>query len=211
MGERFGLYLVLTEPVAGYERCAEAAVAEGVRYVQLRMKHAPDVLAVARRLAAITRGTATRFIVNDDVGVAIACDADGVHLGQTDARISDARRRWRDPGKVFGLSTHDETQARDAEALFPSYIGIGPVFPTPTKKPPDPVLGLERAASIARASPLTSVAIGGIDATNLPWVLAVGFANFAVVRAVCSRPDPQTAISELQATWHKLARHDEQP
>jgi thiamine-phosphate pyrophosphorylase len=208
MVERFGLYLVLTEPVAGYEKCAEAAVAEGVRYVQLRMKSAPDVLAVARRLTAITRGTATRFIVNDDVGVAIACNADGVHLGQTDTSISDARRRWCTPGKVFGLSTHDETQARDAEAVFPSYIGIGPVFPTPTKQPPDPALGPERAACIARASPLTSVAIGGIDATNLPWVLAVGFTNFAVVRAVCSRRDPQTAISELQATWRKLARQD---
>ncbi|PKN49835.1 MAG: thiamine phosphate synthase [Deltaproteobacteria bacterium HGW-Deltaproteobacteria-20] len=208
MGERFGLYLVLSNPVAGYEKCAEAAVAEGVRYLQLRMKGAAqqEVLAVARRLRTMTLGTATRFIVNDEVGVAIACDADGVHLGQTDASISDARRRWRTPGKVFGLSTHDETQARAAEAVHPSYIGIGPVFPTPTKQPPDPALGPERAANIARVSPLTTVAIGGIDTSNLPWVLAVGFTNFAVVRAVCGRSDPRTAISELQATWRKVAR-----
>ncbi|MHB9005119.1 MAG: thiamine phosphate synthase [Coriobacteriia bacterium] len=208
MGERFGLYLVLTDPVAGYEKCTEAAVAEGVRYVQLRMKGEAqqEVLAVARRLRTITLGTATRLIVNDDVGVAIACDADGVHLGQTDMSVSVARRRWRAAGKTFGLSTHDETQARAAEALFPSYIGIGPVFPTPTKQPPDSALGPERAANIARASPLTTVAIGGIDATNLPWVLAVGFTNFAVVRAVCGRSDPRTAISELQATWRKVAR-----
>jgi len=207
MHERFGLYLVLTAPLAGYEQCTEAAVAEGIRYVQLRMKGAPreDVLATARRLRAITRGTATRFIVNDLVDVAIACDADGVHLGQTDTSVIAARQRWTAPGKIFGLSTHNEQQARSAEAIRPDYIGIGPLFPTPTKHPPDPVLGLPRAATVARASSLTTVAIGGIDATNLPQVLASGFTNFAVVRAVGAGPDPRLAIAELQAVWRKLA------
>jgi len=206
MGERFGLNLVLSDPVAGYEKCTEAAIAEGVRYVQLRMKGAAqqEVLAVARRLRAMTLGTATRFIVNDDVGVAIACDADGVHLGQTDVSVGEARRRWRAAGKTFGLSTHSEEQALSAEALSPDYIGIGPIFPTPTKHPPDPALGPERAAMIARESSLTTVAIGGIGATNLPWVLAAGFTNFAVVRAVGSRADPRRAISELQGVWRKL-------
>jgi len=207
MRDRFGLYLVLTAPVAGYAQCTEAAVADGVRYVQLRMKDAPreDVLATARRLRAITHGTATRFIVNDFVDVAIACDADGVHLGQTDMSVRDARRRWASADKIFGLSTHDEQQARSADAIRPDYIGIGPLFPTPTKNPPDPVLGLDRAAAIGRASSLTTVAIGGIDATNLPLVLASGFTNFAVVRAVCACPEPRLAIAELQAVWRKLA------
>jgi thiamine-phosphate pyrophosphorylase len=159
-----------------------------------------DVLAVARRMRSITRGTATRFIVNDDVQVAMACDADGVHLGQTDMSLEEARRRWT-VGKIFGLSTHDEDQARKASSVRPSYIGIGPVFPTPTKQPPDPALGPERAAAVALACPLPSVAIGGIDATNLSRILALGFVNFAVVRAVCAEPDPRAAISELQAIW----------
>jgi thiamine-phosphate pyrophosphorylase len=205
MRERFGLYLVLTDPIAGYEACTRAAVAEGVRYVQLRMKGAApsEVLGVARRLRDLTHGTDTRLVVNDDVGVAIACDADGVHLGQADMSVVEARDRWGTPGKLYGLSTHDEAQARAAEALEPSYIGIGPVFPTPTKRPPDPVLGPERAAAIARASRLTAVAIGGIDEVNLPRVLALGLVNFAVVRAVCASKEPRGAIAVLQRIFRE--------
>lgn len=207
MGERFGLYLVLSDPVAGYEECTRAAVAAGVRYVQLRMKGCAqrDVLAIARRMRDITHGTATRFIVNDDVHVAMACDADGVHLGQADMSLEEARRRWT-RGKIFGLSTHNEDQAREASSTRPSYIGIGPLFPTPTKQPPDPALGPERAAEVALVCPLPSVAIGGIDTTNLSRVLALGFVNFAVVRAVCSKPDPSAAISELLAVWEASQR-----
>jgi thiamine monophosphate synthase len=70
-------------------------------------------------------------------------------------------------------------------------------------RPPDPALGPERAAQIALASPLTTVAIGGIDAGNLRCVLALGFVNFAVVRAVCAKSDPRTSIAKLRATWHE--------
>ena len=96
MKEAFGLYLVITDPVAGYAACAVAAVEQGVRYVQLRMKAAPrnEVIRVGHELRAITRSTTTRFIVNDDLEVAHAVDADGLHLGQTDLSIAEARRRW---------------------------------------------------------------------------------------------------------------------
>jgi len=200
MRDVFGLYLVLTDPVSGYERCAEAAVACGVRYLQLRMKHASreDVRATGIRLRAITRGTTTSFIVNDDVELARDLDADGVHLGQDDLSLAKARRRWPAPGKRFGLSTHNAAQAAAAVALAPDYIGVGPVFATPTKSVPDPVLGLEPMGLIIRASPLTTVAIGGIDAHNLPLVLAQGAVNFAVVRAVNHARDPVAAIRALQ-------------
>ena len=107
-----GLYLVPTAPVAGYERCTEAAVAEGVRWVQLRMKDAPqaEVVRVGRRLVAITRGSATRLIVNAAPVAAAECDADGVHLGQGDLPLAEARRLL-PPGRIVGLSTHDEDQA----------------------------------------------------------------------------------------------------
>jgi len=196
----FGLYLVLTDPVAGYDRCAEAAVAGGVRYLQLRMKNTPRERerATGARLRAITRGTGTRFIVNDDVDLARELDADGVHLGQGDLPLAEARRRWPVPGKVFGLSTHNAAQAEAAVALAPDYIGVGPVFATPSKAVPDPVLGLAALGVLVRASPLTTVAIGGIDATNLPDVLATGAANFAVIRAVNRASDPAAAIRALQ-------------
>lgn len=203
MGDAFGLYLVMTDPVAGYEACAAAAVRCGVRHLQLRMKGAPRkaVLETALRVREITLGSDTLFIVNDDVTIARDADADGVHLGQRDLPLDEARRLWPAPGKRFGLSTHNERQALLASTLSPDYIGVGPVFATPTKAVPDPVLGLERMASIVRSSPVAAVAIGGIDCGNLAQVLRRGAWNFCVVRAVNRRPDPEAAIRELQGIW----------
>lgn len=203
--ESFGLYLVLTDPVTGYETCGEAAVRAGVRYLQLRMKKRPreEVLAAARRLRRITAGSGTRFIVNDDVEIAAEVDADGVHLGQDDMGLAEARRRWPAPGRIFGLSTHSEEQELRARELAPDYIGVGPVFPTPTKEKPDPTVGLERMGRIVRASPLTAVAIGGIDLSNLADVLRHGAVNFCVLRAVNLSPDPESAIRALQRIWRE--------
>lgn len=203
MKETFGLYLVLTNPVAGYEACARAAVGCGVRYLQLRMKNdrRETVLETARRLREATRGTTTRFIVNDDLSIAMACDADGIHLGQDDLSLEAARAAWNAPGKIFGLSTHSMEQAQAAVATAPDYIGIGPVFATPTKPDADPALGPAEVGRIARHIPLTSVAIGGIDAANLPGLLAKGVGNFCVVRAVNAAPDPAAAIRQLQKIW----------
>jgi thiamine-phosphate pyrophosphorylase len=205
MGDAFGLYLVMTDPVVGYEACAEAAVRCGVRYLQLRMKGAPRdaVLETARRLRGITLGSDTLFIVNDDVTIARDADADGVHLGQRDLPIDEARRLWPAPGKRFGLSTHNEREALLASRLSPDYIGVGPVFSTPTKAVPDPVLGPERMGSIIRSVPVPAVALGGIDRGNLAEVLRRGARNFCVVRAVTLRRDPETAIRELQGIWRQ--------
>ncbi len=213
MPDDFGLYLILTDPLAGYEACARAAVLEGVRYLQLRMKKRPEaeVLETALLLRRITAGTGTLFIVNDYLSVARDSDADGVHLGQDDMDLTEARGLWPAPGKVFGLSTHDEEQEKAARALSPGYIGVGPVFATPTKDKPDPVLGLDRMGGIIRSSPLTTVAIGGIDAENLPRVLAHGARNFAVVRAVNRASDPRAAIRRLMDIHRTLAKRGDMP
>jgi len=205
MGDAFGLYLVMTDPVAGYEACASAAVRCGVRYLQLRMKGAPReaVLETALRVREITLGSGTLFIVNDDVTIARDADADGVHLGQRDLPLDEARRLWPVPGKRFGFSTHNEKDALIASRLSPDYIGVGPVFATPVKAVPDPVLGLERMAAIVRSSPVAAVAIGGIDCGNLAGVLRSGARNFCVVRAVNRRPDPEAAIRELKRIWRR--------
>ncbi len=136
MPDIFGLYLVLTDPVAGYEACAEAAVEEGVRYLQLRMKKRShgEVLEMARRLRSITAGSGTRFIVNDDVDIAAEAGADGVHLGQDDMAMVEARQRWPEAGKIFGLSTHNEEQELRAREVAPDYIGVGPCLPHPLKR-----------------------------------------------------------------------------
>ena len=200
--ETFGLYLVITNPVTSYEVCAEAAVRAGLRYVQLRMKKTPraDILAVARNIRAITRGTGTRFIINDDPSIAAECEADGVHLGQDDMPLAEARRLY--PSlQIFGLSTHNPSQAQAAVTQNPDYCGVGPVYATPTKEIPDPALGPQQAGEIIRAAPFTTVAIGGINETNMRDVLAAGAINFAVVRPVCLSPSPFDAIRRLQDVW----------
>jgi len=200
MTAHFGLYLVITAPVAGYAACTTAAVQAGLSTVQLRMKDATrdEVIRVGHDMRSITQGSSTRFIVNDDVEVARTVDADGLHLGQTDMTIGAARQLW--PGsesKVFGLSTHTETQASRAQSESPDYIGVGPVYATPTKRIADPVLGVARTAAIVRQSKLPAVAIGGIDRDCLPALLAAGIDHFAVVRYVCQRARPLDAIREL--------------
>jgi thiamine-phosphate pyrophosphorylase len=203
MKEQFGLYLILTDPVAGYETCAKTAVDCGVRYLQLRMKNTPheSVLETARAIRSITQDSNTRFIVNDDLDVAIKADADGIHLGQGDMSIELARATWNTPGKLFGLSTHSHEQASQSLKLAPDYIGVGPVFPTPTKTDAGPSLGPEETGRIAQNSPITSIAIGGIDSENLRDLLKSGVDNFCVVRAVNEATDPVAAIQQLQKIW----------
>ena len=191
MNTNFGLYLILTDPVSGYEACARAAVDENIRYLQLRMKNAPPeaVVEMGKRIKKITEGSNTLFIVNDDIEVAMACDADGIHLGQDDLSIPKAKERW-DARKIYGLSTHSMEQAFQALELSPDYIGIGPVFPTLTKTDTDPEVGTRETGRIAQATPIPSVAIGGINADNLPEVLKAGARNYCVVSAVNSAPSP---------------------
>ncbi len=202
---RFGLYLILTNPLLGYERLAEAAVQCKVRYLQLRMKHAPEdeVLQNATKLREITKGSDTLFIVNDSVEIARAVDADGVHLGQGDMPLPEARALWPIAGKRFGLSTHNPEQEKQARLLAPDIIGVGPVYSTPTKEIADPTVGLEQMQRIIEATPLVPVAIGGINKENLATVLQHGAVNFAVVRAVNQASDPERAIEELMDIWKR--------
>lgn len=200
--EDFGLYLVMTAPKCGYARCCEAAVRAGVKMVQLRMKERDwtrdEQLETARELVSIVRGSATRLIVDDDPALAEEAGADGVHVGQDDLPVEVVRSRH--PGlSIVGLSTHNLAQARAAVAAEPDYIGVGPVFATPTKKVPDPVLGTDAASAMIAAVNCPAVAIGGIDEHNLARVIAAGARNWAVVRAVCAADDPFAAISRLQA------------
>ena len=194
----FGFYLVITNSVVGYARCAEAAVRAGVKIVQLRMKHAAreDILREAREMRRVTRGTETLFIVNDDPALAVEAEADGVHVGQDDMPPAEVRAKFPQL-KVVGLSTHNLDQVRASWDQPIDYIGVGPVYATPTKDIPDPTLGPEMAGRMIAVARVPAVAIGGINAETLPAVLAAGARNFAVVRAVCQSSDPYSAIRKL--------------
>ncbi|MBC8207233.1 MAG: thiamine phosphate synthase [Kiritimatiellales bacterium] len=208
MKTSYGLYMVMTDPLVGYDACAKAGVACGVPFIQLRMKGATrdEIVSEASKIREVTRGTDSLFIVNDDVTIAKEVDADGVHLGQSDMPIAEARRIWDAPGKIFGLSTHSEEQAEAAIAQQPDYIGIGPVFPTPTKAIADPALGIERAGAIAKATPLPHVVLGGIDETNLAEILNAGAVNYCAVRAIMQSQTPEVEIRKLQKIWASCAQ-----
>lgn len=195
--------MVMTNPVVGYEECAKAGAACGVPFIQLRMKNATreEIVSNAWKVREVTRGTGSLFIVNDDVTIAKEVDADGVHLGQGDMPLAEARELWNEPGKIFGLSTHSEEQAEAAIDQAPDYIGIGPIFPTPTKAIADPDLGVERAGAIAKATPLPHVVLGGIDETNLAEILHAGAVNYCAVRAIMQSQTPEAKIRKLQKIW----------
>ncbi len=203
--DAFGLYLVITNPITSYEAVTEAAVRAQLRYVQLRIKHTPrdQIVATARAMRQLTRGTDTYLIINDDPTIAAEVEADGVHLGQDDLPIPEARRRFPEL-RIFGLSTHSYAQMEAAKAVAPDYAGVGPVYATPTKDIPDPTLGPAEAGRIVQASPWPTVAIGGIDEARLPEVIRAGAINFSVVRAVCQSPAPYDAIRRLQDLWRTL-------
>ena len=195
-----GLYLVITNPAVGYAKCAEAAVKAGVKMVQLRMKHASrgDILREAREMRSVTASTDTLFIVNDDPKIALEVGADGVHVGQGDMSPMEIREHFPDL-RIVGLSTHNMEQVRGSLRQPIDYIGVGPVYATPTKDIPDPTLGLGTMGDMIAAASHPAVAIGGIDASRLPAVLASGARNYAVVRAVCQSSEPYKAIKELIA------------
>ena len=200
--EQFGFYAILTEPSLGYERCTNILVDAGVAIVQLRIKdqQPSEILPIALLMRKITLGSKTKFIINDFPDVAWACGADGVHIGQNDMTYEEAREIM-EPDAIIGISTHSPDQTRAACALNPDYIGIGPVFPTPTKRIPDPVIGIEGMKTMLAAATVPSVAIGGIDLTNLRHVLEGGAKNFCMVRQFTQSKEPRKVIEEIKRIY----------
>jgi len=136
-----GLYLILDPAVAGslsLTDLVKTALRTGVRFFQLRMKtpHAGEFYDLAAQFCALIRAGEGTFIVNDRVDVAQAVGADGVHLGQEDLPLADARAIL-GPDKLIGISTHTMNQALEADAGGADYVGFGPIFPTSTKEQPD--------------------------------------------------------------------------
>ncbi len=192
-----GLYAIMTAPRAGHRAFAEACVECDVRILQLREKDLPDheLIAIAREIRSITRDTETMFVINDRPDIATLCNADGLHLGQSDMDIDDARKLF---GGIIGLSTHSISQAEEALKRNPDYIGFGPVFPTPTKAIPDPAVGTDNLRKAMLLASVPVIAIGGIFPENLPEVLGAGAHNIAVVRHLMEVDDPRDRIRQLQ-------------
>lgn len=195
------LYLV-TDPILCAPRSVvevvQAAVCGGVTVVQLRDKHATarDLMAQAQQLKKWLSPRGVPLIINDRVDLAWACHADGVHLGQTDVPVQQARE-WLGPHALIGLSVENKDQILAANKQPVDYLGIGPVFQTSTKMDTHAPWGLQGIRAIRKLTQQTLVGIGGIHIENVHSVVQAGVDGVAVVSAICSSSEPMMAARAL--------------
>ena len=180
----FGIYLIVTEPLLPYKVLAEICVDRKLKLIQLREKNLSDrkIIDAAEEILSVTKGTDTKLIINDRPDLGRIAGADGVHLGQDDISLEWGKTFYPEKDRIWGLSTHSPEQSRAARTKAPDYIAYGPVFPTPTKKIPDPAVGIESLSKIIKQSRIPVVAIGGLFPTNLPEVVEAGARNVCLVR-----------------------------
>jgi thiamine-phosphate pyrophosphorylase len=171
----------------------------GATMIQLREKDCDDrtLLARARLVREVTRASDALFIVNDRPDIARLADADGVHLGQEDMPIRDARRILGEE-TLIGVSTHNMEQVRRAILEGADYIGVGPTFPSRTKQF-EALAGLAFVREALAETTLPAFAIGGIDLSNVAQVVAAGGRRIAVSAAICAAADPRAAARQLCA------------
>ena len=166
-----------------------------------------DAYLRAKALRQAATEVGALLVVNDRCDLAMAVDADGVHLGQEDLPIAYARQLL-GPDKIIGLSTHTVAQVREAGTGQPDYIGFGPIFHTATKADHDPVVGLEGLRAARSLTTLPMFAIGGITAASSGQVMAAGADGVAVISAILTAPDIGLAIRNFQQSLSRPDRRD---
>jgi len=184
----------------GVEALVDAALRGGARCIQLREKSlgAGEVLPLAHRLRLRTRAHGALFIVNDRVDLALACEADGVHLGPDDLPVREVRRMT--PADfLIGFSTDDPVTAVTAVAEGANYLGCGTLWPTTSKEDAGRSIGPAGLASVCRAVRAPVVAIGGITVERLPLLEGTGAAGVAVIHAVMAAKDPESVVRAFLA------------
>ncbi len=203
MRMRYGLYVITCEDPSrgrGHLEVAEAALKGGATTIQLRDKHMPakELYRLAEEMKLLVKSCAlgSIFIINDRVDVAAAVGADGVHLGQEDLPLEAARKIL---GKtaIIGVSAANVKEAVEAERGGANYLGVGPVFPTPSKDDAGEPIGLGGLEEIRRAVSIPLIAIGGINQDNLEAVLKAGADGAAVISAVAGAEDMVVAAQRL--------------
>lgn len=196
------LYLVLDPDLCGgletMVETARIAAQNGATVVQLRAPNQKKRwwLAAAQQLKAALDPLHVPLIINDHIDIALAVDAAGVHVGQSDLPPATVRQLI-GPDKILGLSTSNEAHLADVPLNLVDYIGVGPVYPTGTKLDASPVIGLEEFARLMRAKTLPAVAIGGIKQGMAAPLITAGVEGVAVVSAICGQADPAAATRQL--------------
>jgi len=202
-----GLYAIIDMPSLGghhYLEVAEQVIRGGAGVIQLRDKTLPkgELLSVADELRALCTESGVLFIVNDYLDVALAADADGLHLGQDDLPVTVARRLL-PPGKLLGCSVTTAEEATRASSDGADYIAVGPVYPTPTKETGGAV-GLGGLRQVRQAVTLPLVAIGGININNVAEVVTAGADAVAVIGALLAAGSPEQNAKEITAALEAL-------
>lgn len=201
MKNQLKLYLVTDRSLSSgrsLEEVVSEAVAGGVTMVQLREKDAStgEFVELAFRLKEILKPYNVPLIINDRVDVALAVDAEGLHIGQSDMPYEIARILL-GPDKIIGLSVENMDDLLEANRLDVDYVGISPVYGTPTKTDTAEPFGLEGLRRAVALSDHPTVAIGGMNAGTIADVIAAGTDGVAVVSAICSADSPRSAAKEL--------------
>jgi thiamine-phosphate pyrophosphorylase len=202
----FDLYVITDRHLSGGRpllTVVEAALRGGARAFQLREKDlAPrDLYPLALEMRQLTRAYGARLLINDRIDVALAVDADGVHLTTASLPTSVARHLV-GPDRLLGVSTHNLAEAQAAAEGGGDFLVFGPVFFTPSKAAYGQPVGLDALRGVRAAVKLPVLAIGGIRRTNLDQILAAGADGIAVISAIISADDPTAATQDLLATQH---------
>jgi thiamine-phosphate pyrophosphorylase len=200
----FDLYVVTDRQLSSgrpLRLVVEAALRGGARAFQLREKDLSprELYPLAMEMRQLTQTYGARLLINDRVDVALAVDADGVHLTTTSLPASIARQLL-GPGRLIGVSTHTLTEAQAAAAEGADFVVFGPVFYTPSKAPYGAPVGIDALRAVRAAVNLPILAIGGVKKANLDQVLAAGADGIAVISAVISADDPMAASADLLGT-----------
>ena len=204
------LYLVTDRELSlgrSLEEVVSEAIAGGVTMVQLREKDAAtgEFIALAGRLMKILKPLDIPLIINDRVDIAMAVDADGVHIGQSDMPYEMARRLL-GPDKIIGLSVENMDDLIKANSLDVDYVGISPVYGTPTKTDTAEPFGLEGLRKAVNISKHPTVAIGGMNAGTIADVMAAGTDGVAVVSAICSAENIRETAAQLKTVIESNSR-----
>ena len=181
----------------------EQAIAGGADTIQFRHKQGPtrEMIQIAAEMKRLCTEKDVIFIVNDRIDIAIASEADGVHLGQDDFPIPLARKLLGD-NRIIGGSADTMEEAKKCLSDGANYVGFGPVYPTGSKDDAGPVSGIDTLRKIVETIPLPIIAIGGIDKRNTSEVMKAGAHGIAVISAVCCKENPEGATKGLYEAIH---------
>jgi len=201
-----GLYAIIDSTYVGLDAagpCAELLAAGGARLVQLRAKGTESAAMLrASQDIRMALGGKALFIVNDRVDIALLSGAEGVHLGQEDIPLKEARRLL--PSSIIGVSTHSLEEAKRAEEEGADYVSFGPIFPTVTKKDADAPKGIKRLCEIASKVDVPVVAIGGITIDNALQVMEAGASSVAVISDILLAADIRDKVSAISALINRV-------